>query len=59
MKIRRILPAVAGGAASFAILYFWRHFHLAHAVVVATAVGALVYSTFGAVERLRDLYRRD
>lgn len=55
------IKAVAGlvaAVAAFAILFFGRHFFVGHAVLVAIAVGALVYSSLGTSERLRRMYER-
>lgn len=43
---------------TFAALFFGRSFFAGHAVLVAIAVGALVYTTLGTSERLRRLYGR-
>jgi hypothetical protein len=54
----RVLASIAAAAATLALLVFWRHFFLAHAAIVAFAVGALVYSAIGTAGRLRDRFRK-
>jgi xanthine/uracil permease len=55
--LKATLAAVAA-AATFAGLFFGRHFFVSHAVLVAIAVGALVFTTLGTTERLSGIYRR-
>lgn len=54
----RILVSVLAAAATGALLVLWRGFAPEHALLVAVAVGALVYSAFGTARRLRNLWRR-
>lgn len=54
----RLLVAALAAAAAGALVLFWRRFPPAHALLVAVAVGALAYSAFGTVQRLRHLWRR-
>jgi hypothetical protein len=57
MKSRMVWAFVAGGI-TVAVLLVWRDFFWQHAVLIALAVTALVYSAFGAVDRLRRLHQR-
>lgn len=54
----RTLWALAAGAAALAVFLFWRHLRPEHSVVLAVAIGALLYTTLRTVERLGSLYRR-
>lgn len=55
---KRVAWAFVTGAVTVAVLLVWRHFFWQHAVLIGLAVTALVYSAFGAVDRLRQLHRR-
>ena len=55
--LKATLAALAA-AATFAGLFFGRHFFVSHAALVAIAVGALVFTTLGTGERLSGIYRR-
>ncbi|MGB5816226.1 MAG: hypothetical protein WBH85_02390 [Thermoanaerobaculia bacterium] len=57
MKYRVVWAFVAGGI-TVAVLLVWRDFFWHHAVLIGLAVTALVYSAFGAVDRLRQLHQR-
>jgi hypothetical protein len=59
MKPRtRTVWALVAAAAALAAFLFWRHLRPEHAVVLAIAIGALLYTTLRTVERLGSLYRR-
>lgn len=57
MKSRMVGAFVAGGI-TVAVLLVWRDFFWQHAVLIGLAATALVYSAFGAVDRLRRLHHR-
>jgi uncharacterized integral membrane protein len=48
----------AAAAAAFVLFFAWRDWPTGQAALVATAVGALVFTTLGTSERLRGIYRR-
>lgn len=50
-------PLLAGGVTA-ALLIVWRHFFWHHALIIALAVAALVYTGSRTFQRLRDLHRR-
>lgn len=50
--------AAATAVTAFALFFTWRHWSAGQAALVATAVGALVFTTLGTSERLRGIYRR-
>ena len=52
------VAAFAAALLAFGVLVLWRGFFPQHAAIVGIAVGALVYTTFGTVERLKRSYRR-
>ena len=56
MGLRYLLSVVAG-AGLMALLVFWRGFPYPNAFIVALGGAALVYTVFGAVERLRRLHQ--
>lgn len=59
--MRTWLKGAVGGAAAvaaFALFVYWRGWSAGQAALVATAVGALVFTTLGTSERLRETYRR-
>ena len=59
MSVRtRGIDGFLAALATFLILFYWRHFFPQHAALVGVAVGALVYTTLGTVQRLGHTYRR-
>jgi len=54
----KALAGFVAALATFAVLFYWRHFFPQHAALVGVAVGALVYTTLGTTQRLRRTYRR-
>lgn len=54
----KILASVAAAAITLAVFILWRGFPWPLALMVALAVGALAYTTWGTVERLRQLLRK-
>ena len=56
MRYRVVWAFVAGGI-TVAVLLVWRDFFWHHAVLIGLAVTALVYSAFGAIDRLRQLHQ--
>lgn len=50
---KRVLWAAAGGVVMTGVLIVWRGFFPQHALIVGFGVTALIYSAFGAVERMR------
>ena len=54
----RVLWAFLAGGITVGVLFLWRDFFWQHAVLIGLAVTALVYSAFGAVDRLRQLHQR-
>ncbi len=52
------LAGFAAALATFAALFYGRHFFPQHAALVGIAVGALVFTTLGTAERLGRTYRR-
>lgn len=57
MKYRVVWAFVVGGI-TVAVLLVWRDFFWHHAVLIGLAATALVYSAFGAIDRLRQLHQR-
>lgn len=55
--LKATLAGIAA-VATFAALFVGRRFFAGHAALVAIAVGALVFTTLGTVERLSGVYRR-
>lgn len=56
--MNRVVWAFLAGGVTVAVLLLWRHFFWQHAALIGLAVTALVYSAFGAVDRLRRLHQR-
>jgi xanthine/uracil permease len=57
MKSRIAWAFIVGGITA-GVLLVWREFFWQHAVLIGLAVTALVYSAFGAVDRLKRLHHR-
>lgn len=56
---RRVLLSAAVGLAAVLLFVFWQRFPLRFSAILGIAFAALAFTTWGTVERLRDLYRRD
>jgi hypothetical protein len=55
---RRIVASVAVGLVSLLLFVLWQHLPGSFSTILGIAFGALTFTTWGTVERLRDLYRR-
>jgi len=53
----KVLSALAAAVVTGFGLWQWRAWRPEHALILGLAAGALVYSAFRTVERLRGLYR--
>ena len=57
MKLRqRVLLSLLAGALALAVLVWWRHFFLVHALITSVAVGGLVFAVLHSAERMRQTY---
>lgn len=57
MKLR-LLSALGAAVVAFLLFRYWRDFPQRWSLMLALAIGALVYSTFRTVDNLRSLYRK-
>lgn len=57
IQIKATLAVLAAGLV-LVLLVTWRSFFLQHALLIAIAVGALVYSGLGTTERLKTTWTR-
>ncbi len=55
---RLVAWPLLAGIGTILVLVYWRGFFWSHAVIIALAVAALVYSILRTAERLRNFYRR-
>lgn len=56
---RQFLIPLLTGVLVMAVLVLWRNFFWQHAAIIGLAVAALVYTSRGTIQRLRELYKRD
>jgi hypothetical protein len=57
--IRQFSIPLLAGILVMVVLVLWRGFFWQHAAIIGLAVAALVYSARGAIQRLREMYKRN